>query len=418
MADHPFTGTLSVTDKIGIGVDDPIAQLHIASSTDAPSQAFLESGGVLLKLSVDASSASIGTANAFPLSIQTDGTPRISINGTGSVDISAPLSVQNTLTISGNVGIGTIASNHKLAIAAGDINIDDSRALRQAGRWVIGGDSNVLSIGSAAAPDGRDIRFDPGFAGALTIKKDTGNVGIGTASPAASLHIHSNNNVALQITNTALSKTARMGVDALGVWIEPSEMNSSIRLNANPSLVGLYVRGTDGNVGIGTTSPTERLHVANGGIKVSTTTIAAPGVEVIREVLPLALATDSSFVDIGAAWTPITRTIYAINQTTAPLPGSQRKYKLVIRSGNNCRSPDGHISKYRLFFSWAGQPDNKEYDGILYWGDLNEGAWDTVTLDHHTNPSGAISYWRLEGYASGCTNRVFNVTIQVVDLIQ
>jgi hypothetical protein len=189
MADHPFTGTLSVTDKVGIGIDEPIAQLHIASSTSAPSQAFLESGGALLKLSVDASGTSIGTANAFPLSIQTDGTPRITINSAGHVDISAPLSVQNTLTISGNVGIGTTASNHKLAIAAGDINIDDSRALRQAGRWVIGGDSNVLGIGSSNAPDGRDIRFDPGFAGALTIKKDTGNVGIGTTNPTYKLEV-------------------------------------------------------------------------------------------------------------------------------------------------------------------------------------------------------------------------------------
>lgn len=31
MADHPFTGTLSVTDKIGIGIEEPIAQLHILS---------------------------------------------------------------------------------------------------------------------------------------------------------------------------------------------------------------------------------------------------------------------------------------------------------------------------------------------------------------------------------------------------
>ncbi|HEY9605866.1 MAG TPA: hypothetical protein V6C85_29945, partial [Allocoleopsis sp.] len=63
MADHPFTGTLSVTDKVGIGVTNPIAQLHIASTT-APSQAFLESSsGALLKLSVDENGAAIGTDN-------------------------------------------------------------------------------------------------------------------------------------------------------------------------------------------------------------------------------------------------------------------------------------------------------------------------------------------------------------------
>lgn len=56
-----------VRDKLGIGISDPIAQLHL-SSTAAPSQAFLESGGVLLKLSVSNSGATIGTENAFPLS--------------------------------------------------------------------------------------------------------------------------------------------------------------------------------------------------------------------------------------------------------------------------------------------------------------------------------------------------------------
>ena len=93
----------------------------------------------------------------------------------------------------------------------------------------------------------------------------TGNVGIGTRNPAARLHIFSRDNDALKITNTAISKSARMGVDALGVWIEPMETNTSIRLNANPSLIGLYLRGTDGNVGIGTTEPQHRLHV-NGNI--------------------------------------------------------------------------------------------------------------------------------------------------------
>lgn len=47
MADHSFIGTLSVTDKIGIGTENPIAQLHILSSTATPSQTFLESGGGL-----------------------------------------------------------------------------------------------------------------------------------------------------------------------------------------------------------------------------------------------------------------------------------------------------------------------------------------------------------------------------------
>ncbi|XHX78799.1 MAG: hypothetical protein RBJ76_02380 [Stenomitos frigidus ULC029] len=100
--------------------------------------------------------------------------------------------------------------------------------------------------------------------GALTIQDSlyvTGNVSIGSANPSAKLHIYAPDNDALKITNTALSKTARMGVDELGVWIEPSETNSSIRLNANPNLFGLYINGADGKIGIGTSTPMVGLDV-------------------------------------------------------------------------------------------------------------------------------------------------------------
>jgi hypothetical protein len=129
------------------------------------------------------------------------------------------LSVSGNLTANGNVSIGTTSSSYKLAIAAGDINIDDGRALRQAGRWVIGGDSNVLSLGSSNAPDGRDIRFDPGFAGALTIKKDTGNVGIGTTEPQTKLDVAGDLQVKgdIQINGKSLADTIKKLTEKLEV---------------------------------------------------------------------------------------------------------------------------------------------------------------------------------------------------------
>ncbi len=112
MADHPFTGTLSVTDKVGIGTENPIAQLHISSSTAAPSQAFLESSGALLKLSVDANGAKLGTDNAFSLSLLTDGSPRIAINTVGNVGIGtnnpqAKLEVKGTVKADAFQGDGS-----------------------------------------------------------------------------------------------------------------------------------------------------------------------------------------------------------------------------------------------------------------------------------------------------------------------
>ncbi len=149
--------------------------------------------------------------------------------------------------------------------------------------------------------------------------------------------------------------------------------------------------------------------------------ILAPGTEIVREVHPLALTSNDGFIDINGHWRELTRTVYSTYDYTTTLPGTQRKYKLVIRQGNDGQAPRGDISKYRLFYPWVNNADNIEYPGNLNWGNLDEGGWDTITLDHIANPfnteKGGNTYWRLEGFTSNCTNRVFNVTLIVVDVI-
>jgi hypothetical protein len=120
-----------------------------------------------------------------------------------------------------------------------------------------------LQVENVVSTTAQPVKDRDGNTSSLSISTD--KVGIGTTNPSAKLHIHSSDNDALKITNPPLSKTARMGVDSLGVFIEPSENNSSLRLNANPSVAGLFVKG-DGNVGIGTTVPDEKL-VVDGNIR-------------------------------------------------------------------------------------------------------------------------------------------------------
>jgi hypothetical protein len=149
MADHPFTGTLSVTDKVGIGTENPIAQLHISSSTAAPSLAFLESDGALLKLSVDANGAKLGTDNAFSLSLLTDGSSRIAIDTVGNVGIGtnnpqAKLEVQGTVKADAFQGDGSkltgikpiengtvaIAQLKATVVVEGSVSVTDTARVR------------------------------------------------------------------------------------------------------------------------------------------------------------------------------------------------------------------------------------------------------------------------------------------------
>jgi hypothetical protein len=93
-----------------------------------------------------------------------------------------------------------------------------------------------------------------------------GNVGIGTTSPAAKLHIDvttEDNQPALRI-----SKVSDQNENALEVHHGTSSSARGIADFTNSVGSVLYVRG-DGNVGIGTTSPDEKLRVDSGNIQLT-----------------------------------------------------------------------------------------------------------------------------------------------------
>jgi hypothetical protein len=216
MADHPFIGTLSVTDKIGIGTENPIAQLHISSSTAAPSQAFLESGGALLKLSVDASGAKLGTDNAFSLSILTDGSPRMAIDAAGNVGIGTTPTIAEKLTVNGNLKatsfLGNGATLDGIVKKAGDtmtgpLTIQNTLTVSGGAITPATGNSENAGIMFPKNPGGGSgdaawIRYYPRTGEATTLEIGTssdnndhialiasGNVGIGTNQPQGKLDV-------------------------------------------------------------------------------------------------------------------------------------------------------------------------------------------------------------------------------------
>jgi hypothetical protein len=119
-----------------------------------------------------------------------------------------------------------------------------------------------------------------GFAEQVSIQSD-GNVGIGTTSPSTLLHLSSS---AASIRISSIAGGANLYLD------NASGNNSRVRYNSSTGYFALrddnassdvfVISGSSGNVGIGTTSPSQKLHV-KGNILVedndSTDTVAQIG---------------------------------------------------------------------------------------------------------------------------------------------
>ena len=191
------------------------------------------------------------------------------VNGTREPNLTLNNSTQR-------VGIGTTSPQDKLEIKSGYLRMYDPSSSTGAGyflQWSSdNGGSNVTYAGidaittSAGVRTG-DLRFSTSSAGAPTEKMritSAGNVGIGTTAPSKKLQVYGSDNVfeGILVENSnsnayALyqSKTANSNIWQWGTWNDNS-------YRTGISGVGDFITITSGgNVGIGTTSPGEKLDV-------------------------------------------------------------------------------------------------------------------------------------------------------------
>ena len=172
-----------------------------------------------------------------------------------SNDVPTPLYIDHT---NQRLGIGTASPQEKLDISAGNIRLDDNQRIS----WS-SSDSNIGRVRITGNEPGNFIAIATNNSDRVRIN-DTG-VGIGTTSPQYNLDIQSES-PAIRIKDISDNNSFLVGADNGGAYLGTFTFDALRFLTDSSEKMRIK---QNGNVGIGTNNPSDKLEVYGGNLIVN-----------------------------------------------------------------------------------------------------------------------------------------------------
>ena len=354
--------------NVGIGTSSPDALLHLESSTTDKPNLIIENtgtadgvqGGSIYFRLADTNTNLVDNLDIGDIVFQgwnvtgSDWEPAAMIRGKkdgatgGNNDMGGELqffttpdgSATNVLRMcilnSGNVGIGTTAPGTLLHVHAADGESVNNHVASFKNMETTAGDSEGVLIQAGTSANDSALEISSQAASSLFIVRGNGNIGIGTTAPGNKLEVAESGSAAViatfreddDINNTevlgrllfqgsdvgvaATRKTgayieAKASADwsASGDYHQPTDINFYTE-NASDTTSASTPRMTidhDGNVGIGTTSPTAGLHVDGG----SAHHVPSTSDETLTPSLRVEQNGDNACIDFGTTTSGVNR---------------------------------------------------------------------------------------------------------------
>jgi len=223
--------------NVGIGITNPLTNLHVVGTTEARVRVS-ESAGASLELYQQTTDSYILSSNA--LKFYNGGSERMRISSAGALKLSAYGSGSNTGTATQRLAVD--ASGNVIEIPIGSGPVDGNGTANFVTKW---SDADTITNSQI---------FDNGT-----------SVGVGTTSPAEFFHIRSTGFATpLYIEHTAAT-SAYLGIANSGGKAYIYSSSNDLVFGTTASVTERMRITSAGNVGIGTTSPGARLSIQNSG---------------------------------------------------------------------------------------------------------------------------------------------------------